>query len=175
MTPQSPTQCPHRRRGAGRRGDGVWMQVCRGAFLKPPQLGGSFEKNRFGWLRFWTNVRPAGDVKNRQDRLHLCLHFPKKTSLHDEKAEFKLPKHPDATRCQHSSLVTQSVNPPTPEHLPSHVLKHLKTPFTSLFTPPHCFVTLPKGTPLAWPCTEPPHSHFYLTHTYTQKEAATPS
>lgn len=48
-----------------------------------------------------------------------------------------------------------------PELLPSHVLKHLKTPFTFPLTLPHCFVTLPKGTPLAWPCTEPP------THTYT--------
>ena len=40
--------------------------------------------------------------------------------------------------------------------------------FTFPLRLPHRFVTLPKGTPLAWPCTEPPNSHLYLTHTHNQ-------
>lgn len=53
------------------------------------------------------------------------------------------------TDTQMSVLVScQSVKAVTLKHLPSHVLKHSKTPSTLSLRPPHRFVTLPKGTPL---------------------------
>lgn len=75
----------------------------------------------------------------------------------------------DVHRCQRSSLVTQSLKAP-PSTFPLVSLNTWRPRFTFPLTLPHCVVTLPKGTPLAWPCTGPP-THTYSWHTHKDTHA----
>lgn len=79
--------------------------------------------------------------------------------------------HPDVS----IPILSLTLWTPHPQHLSSHVLKHLKTPFYFSLHTASLLCHIAEGDSISLAMHTAPHSRFYLTHMYTQKEADTPS